>query len=92
MPGSIKAHMLLQCCQNMVDELYCQPKEEIIMGSFIDKNVGNIEPVRAKKRKIVKKAENLKGCKDIQNFFQTRRRNNEDGDDADVTLVTICID
>ena len=62
------------------------------MGSFIDKNVGNIEPVRAKKRKTVKKAENSKGCKDIQNFFQTRRGNNKDGDDADVTLVTICID
>ena len=65
MPGSIKGHMLLQCYQNMVEELYCQPKEEVIMGSFIEKNVGNIEPVRAKKRKTVKKAEKPKGCKDI---------------------------
>ena len=76
----------------MVNELYCQSKEEVIMGSFIEKNVGNIEPVRAKKWKTVKKAEKLKGQKDIRNFFQNRRRNNEDGDDADVTPVTICID
>ena len=91
MPGSIKGHMLLQRYQNMVDKLFCQPKEEAIMGSFIEKNIGNIEPVTAKKRKTVKKAENPKGCKDIPNFFQKRRRNNKDGDDADETPVTICI-
>ena len=92
MPGSIKGHILLQRYENMVDELHRQPKKEVIMGSFIEKNVGNIEPVRAKKRKTAKKAEKLKGCKDILNFFQKRRRNNEDGDDADLTPVTICID
>ena len=92
MPGSIKGHMLLQRYQNMVDELYCQPKEGVIMGSFIEKNVGNIKPARAKKRKTVKKAEKPKGCKEIQNFFQKKHRNNEDGNDPDVTPVTICID
>ena len=76
----------------MVDELYCQPKEGVIMGSFIEKNDGNIEPVRAKKKKTIKKAEKTKRCKDIRNFFPKRRRSNEDGDDADVTPVTICID
>ena len=80
MPGSIKDHMLLHRYQNMVT------------GSFIEKNVGNIEPVRAKQRKTIKKAEKLKGCKDIRNFFQKRRRNMEGSDDADVTPVTICID
>ena len=69
MPGSIKDHMLLHRYQNMVDELYCQPKEEVIMGSFIEKNVGNIKPVRAKQRKTVKRAEKSKGCEDIRNFF-----------------------
>ena len=62
------------------------------MGSFIEKNVGNIEPASVKKRKNVKKAKEPKGCKDIWNFFQKRRRNNEDDDDTDVTLVTICLD
>ena len=62
------------------------------MGSFVEKNVGNIEPARAKKRKTFKKAEKPKGCKDIRNVFQKRRRNNEDSDDADVAPVTICID
>ena len=37
MPGSIKGHMILQRYQNMVEELYCQPKDEIIMGSFLEK-------------------------------------------------------
>ena len=32
MPGSIKGHMLLQHYQDIVDELFCQPKDEIIMG------------------------------------------------------------
>ena len=91
MPGSIKDNMLLQRYQNMVDELYCQPKEDVIMGSFIEKNVGNTKPARAKKRKTVKKAEKPKGSKEIQNFFQKKHRNNEDGIDPDVTPVTICI-
>ena len=71
MPGSIKGHMLLQRHQNMVDELYCQPKEEVIMASFVEKNVGNIDPGRAKKRKTVKKAEKPKGCKDIRDVETT---------------------
>ena len=34
----------------------------------------------------------MQRCKNIRNFFQKRGRNNEDGDDVDVTPVTICID
>jgi len=36
MPGSIKGHMLLRRYQDMVDELYCQPKDEVIMGSILE--------------------------------------------------------
>ena len=68
MSGSIKGHMLLQHYQNMVDELYCQPKEEVIMGSFVEKNVGDTEQVRAKKRKTVKKA--CKDAKIFETFFK----------------------
>ena len=70
MPGSIKGHMLLQCYQNMVEELYCQPKEEVIMGSFIDKNVRDIEPVRAKKRRPLKRQKNRKDAKIFETFFK----------------------
>ena len=70
MPGSIKDNMLLQRYQNIVDELYCQTKEDVIMGSFIEKNVGNIKPARAKKRKTVKKAENRKDAKKFKTFFK----------------------
>ena len=73
MPGSIKGHMLLQRYQDIVDELYCQPKDEIIMGSFLERNVGRIEPARANKRKRIKKAvQQPTGNKDIRHFFQKR--------------------
>ena len=73
MPGSIKGHMLLQRYQDIVDELYCQPKDEIIMGSFLERNVGRIEPARANKRKRIKKAvQQPTGSKDIRHFFQKR--------------------
>lgn len=73
MPGSIKGHMLLRRYQDMVDELYCQPKNEVIMGSFLENNVGRTEPARAKKRKCVKKTvQPTAGSKDIRNFFQKR--------------------
>ena len=37
-PGSIKGHMLIQRYQQMVEELYCAPKEEVIVGSFFRTN------------------------------------------------------
>ena len=70
MPGSIKGHMLLQRYQNMVDELYCQPKEEVIMGSFIEKNVGNIGPVRAKRGRPLKKQKARKDAKIFKTFIK----------------------
>ena len=95
MPGSIKGHMILQRYQNMVEELYCQPKDEIIMGSFLEKQHGKqpVKHVRPKKRKTVKKVEKPKGCKDIRNFFQQKRIRNDknNSSDADIT-VTVTID
>ena len=35
--ASIKGHMLIQRCREIVEELYCEPKEEIIMGFFSGK-------------------------------------------------------
>ena len=53
--------MILQRYQNMVEELYCQPKDEIIMGSFLEKQHGEqpMKHVRPKKRKTVKKPHDL---------------------------------
>ena len=94
MPGSIKGHILIQRYQQMVDELYCQPKEEVIMGCFLKMNeLHNNEPPKAKKKKVSKKTEKPNMSKDIRYFFQNNERNNEDAcKDAAVTPATIVID
>ena len=71
-PGSIEAHMLIQCYQQMVEELYCVSKEEVIMRSFLEQIVPTEDEPRPKKKKTTsttKKTEKPKGCKDIRNFF-----------------------
>ena len=82
-PQSIKGHMLIQRYQQMVEELYCAPKEELIMGNFLEQIVPTEDEPRLKKKKTTstnKKTEKPKGCKDIRNFFQNagRPRSNKD--------------
>ena len=47
--------MLIQRYKEMVDELHCQPREEVIMGSFLDKNASidgiKNDPPKPKKKK-----------------------------------------
>ena len=63
-------HMVLPSYQNMVDESYSQPKEEVIMGSFIEKNVGNIEQVKAKRGRPLKRQKNQKDVKIFKTFIK----------------------
>ena len=49
-PGSIKSHMLIQRYQQIVEELYCAPKEEVIMGSFLEQIVPTEDERRPKKK------------------------------------------
>lgn len=50
MPATIKNHMLVEKYMQIVNELYAEPKEEIILGSFLKKSRDAItEPVTAKK-------------------------------------------
>ena len=82
-PGSIKGNILIQRYQQMVEELYCAPKKEMIMGSFLEQMVPTEDEPRPKKKKITsttKKTEKPKGCKDIRYFFQNagRPRSNKD--------------
>ena len=63
----------------MVEELYCQPKQKVIMGSFLKKNVnvdiGNdIQPKPKKARKTFEKS---KGCADIQEMFKKAEERNK---------------
>ena len=73
-PASIEGHMLIQLYGKMVHELYCEPKNETIMGSFIENiNVDfDIQPEKKKKKDTGKTVQKLKGSKDIRSFFQKR--------------------
>ena len=52
LPGSIMGHMLLKPYKNMVTELYCNPKDETIIGNFLEKNVNvNVNVQQQKKEK-----------------------------------------
>ena len=67
----------------MVKELYCAPKEEVIMRSFLEQIVPTADEPGLKKKKTTstaKKTGKPKGCKDIRNFFQNtgRPRSNKD--------------
>ena len=69
--------MLMQRCQQIVEEVSCAPKEEVIMGSFLEQIVRTEDEPRPKKKKTTsttKKTEKPKGCKDIRNFFQIAGR------------------
>jgi len=83
MPGIMKRHMILQRYQSMDEELYCQPKEEIIMRSFIEKQHKE-QPVRPKKK--VKKR---KRCKDIRSFFQKRQRSKDNSENIPYGDITV---
>ena len=62
----------MQCYKKMVDELYCEPKNETIMGSFIENiNVDfDIQPKKKKKKDTGKTVQKPKGSKDIQSLLQ----------------------
>ena len=61
--------------QKLVEELHCEPKKEIIMGCFIEKNISAVdinvrvsEPEKKKKGKT-SLVEKPKGCQDIRKLF-----------------------
>ena len=49
-PPSIKGHLLIQRCEKMVHELYCEPQNETIMGSFVE-NINVDFDIQTKKKK-----------------------------------------
>ena len=68
----IKGHLLMQSYERMVHELYCEPKNEIIMGTVIE-NINVDFHVQSKKKKDTgKTVQKPKGSKDIRSFFQKR--------------------
>lgn len=74
MPASVLGHLLLKRYEELVLKLYCEPKEEIIMGSFIeqipvvisDPNQHNENENKKKKKTDQTK---IPKSKDIRSFF-----------------------
>ena len=75
LPATVKNHMLLSPYMSLVDSRYCEPKEEIIMGSFITKATGPLTAVppstsseRSKpaKKKPKRDMDNRSMCKRIE--------------------------
>ena len=67
----------------MVEELYCAPKEEVIVVRFLEQIVPTDDEPRPKKKKTTsanKRTKKPKECNDIRNFFQNagRPRSNKD--------------
>ena len=74
----------------MVEELYCAPKEEVIMGSFLEQIVPNEDEPRLKKKRTTsttKKIEKRKGYKDITNFFQNTGRSRSNKDSSRTVVI-----
>ena len=70
--ASIKGHLLMQRYEKMVHELYFEPKNETIMGGFIENiNVDfDIQPKKKKKKDTGKTVQKPKVRKDIRSFFK----------------------
>ena len=76
MPGTIKGHLLIDRYPEIVDSLYYEPTDEIVMGSYLEKGI-QFQP-QPKKRKIDKKTvQKTSRSGDIRTIFANiTNRNN----------------
>ena len=75
LPVNIKTDMLLGKYRELIDKLYMEPKEEVIVGCFMDKLGNKSTDCLAPKRKIKKKDSPVhkkkdNNSKDIRQFFK----------------------
>ena len=75
--GTVKNHMLLDQYMQLVNSLYCEPKEEVITGSFLTKTqLPALLPAFKKNIKTVKKKtrKDANNGVDIRKFFAAKER------------------
>ena len=67
MSGTIRNHLLSDQCRELVTELYCQPKDEIIIGNFLSptEQVPIKRPQKRQKKVLIPEKETIQ-CKDIR--------------------------
>ena len=95
MPGTVSKLLVLGKYWQLVEDLYTEPKNEEIFGSFVHAIVTDQRPPPAKKSTKIKKAvpSNVPEHKDIRNFFSnaaTRQLKSVTKNSKEVE--TICID
>ena len=93
MPGTIRSHLPLDRYRELVTELYCEPKDEIIIGNFLSptEQVPTERPQNQQKRVSVPEKEIIQ-CKDIRLLFRRQEENNKNQDKNKETNETIVTD
>ena len=93
MPGTIRNNLPLDRYRELVTELYCEPKEEIIIGNFLSptEQVPFERPQKRQNRVSVPEKETIQ-CKDIRLLFRCQEENNKNQDKNKETNETIVID
>ena len=78
MPGTVISQLLMERYKQMIETLYTEPKEEEILGTFLqleDTGEQNLAAVAPKQRKKPKcPPESDKNQKDIQSYFAATPR------------------
>ena len=75
MPTSVLGQLLLKRYEELVLKLYCEPKEEIIMGSFIEQipvviaDPNQHNEIQRNNKKKKRRAPDQTKSKDIRSFF-----------------------
>ena len=72
MPGTVSNLLVLEKYWQLVEELYTEPKNEEILGSFLHAIVADQRPPPTKKNTKIKKAipSNVPEHKDIRSFLE----------------------
>ena len=93
MPGTIRNHLPLDRYRELVTELYCEPKDEIIIVNFLSptKQVPIERPKKRQKRVSISEKETIQ-CKDIRLLFRRQEENKKHQDKNKETNETIVID
>ena len=86
MPGTIKNHLLLDRYKKLVEKLYCEPKNEVIIGNFltrgVEPNLNHNQQTQGREtkeqRKIKNEKEQTSVKNEIRNFFSKQPKSNKE--------------
>ena len=92
MQGTFRNNLLLDQYRELVTELYCETKDEIIIGNFLSptEQVPIEKPQKQRKKVSVSEKETIQ-CKDIRLLFRRQEENNKNQDknkEINETIVT----